>query len=205
MTQPLLSILIPTVPERRKQFGNLVDEFRSQIGTNDLFGLVEIISDDTGKQMPVGQKRNILYQRAKGLFSLHYDDDDEIHPEGLKLIIDAIRNNPEVHCITFHEYCLMNGVEYKSRHSLEYGGWEGDGSKLLADGFHFHRTPFYKNAIKTEIAQKVPVPPLRFGEDHEHSKSLYPLLKTEFHVPVEIYRYIHNSSNFTERYGYDRD
>lgn len=205
MNKPILTIAIPTTPDRRKMFGNLVDEFRSQIGTQGLFDLIEIISDETGKQQPIGQKRNVLYQRAKGVYCVQWDSDDGIHPEGLKMIIEAIKNNPGVDCITYEEYVNIDGKEYKSNHSLKYPDWEGEGDKEFPDGFHFHRTPFMKSVIKTEIAKSVPVNPIRFAEDHQWAQLIKPLLKTEFHIPIEIYRYIHNSTDFNTRYGYDKD
>lgn len=76
----------------------------------------------------------------------------------------------------------MNGTTYKSNHSLQYNDWEGDGSKELKDGFHFHRTPFYKDVIKTEIAASVPFEKISFGEDHAWAKAIKSKLKTEIHI-----------------------
>ena len=84
---------------------------------------------------------------------------------------------------------------------MDYGDWEGDGQKELADGFHYHRTPFMKSVIKTEIARSVPIPWIRFGEDHQWSQALKQHLKTEVHIPEDIYLYQHTSTDFNERYG----
>ena len=91
------------------------------------------------------------------------------------------------------------------KHSIEYDDWDGDGVKVFQDGFSFHRTPFMKDVIKTDIAKSVQVPDLRFGEDHQWSKLIKPLLKTEHHIPEQIYHYIYISNQtFEERYGYDK-
>ena len=200
MTQPLLSILIPTVVGREMQYESLVDKLCKQYSGHE----VEIITKKDNKEVTIGEKREQLYKDANGIFSIQIDDDDELAPNAIELILEAIKSNPEVDCITFEEYCLMNGVEYSSNHRLDYGGWEGEGDKLLWDGFHFHRTPFYKDVIKTSIAQSVPFEKIRWGEDHLWSIALKPHLKTEIHIPQQLYRYIHNSSDPAERYGLEK-
>jgi len=200
MNEYLLSIQIPFTEERFCEFKSLcrvVDAQRAK--RND----IELIWDDTGKEMTIGEKRNILYSKSNGIYSWQIDSDDDISPDAVWRIMEAIKQNPD--CITFQEKCTIDGVEYSSNHLLEYGDWEGDGSKLLWDGWHFHRTPFFKSIIKTEIAINVPVPHIRFGEDHQWAQALKPHLKTEVHIPEFIYYYQHTSSNFTERYGFDRE
>lgn len=98
----------------------------------------------------------------------------------------------------------MDGIIYRSNHSIHYPDWEGDGQKEFPDGFHFHRTPFFKDVIRTEIARKIPIPHIRFGEDHQWAQALHPFLETEVHIPEDIYFYQHQSSDFNTRYGYDK-
>jgi len=200
MNEYLLSIQIPFTEERFCEFKSLcrvVDAQRAK--RND----IELIWDDTGKEMTIGEKRNILYAKSNGIYSWQIDSDDDISPDAVWRIMEAIKQSPD--CITFQEKCTIDGVEYSSNHLLEYGDWEGDGSKLLWDGWHFHRTTFFKSIIKTEIARNVPVPHIRFGEDHQWAQTLKPHLKTEVHIPEFIYYYQHTSSNFSERYGFDRE
>ena len=127
------------------------------------------------------------------------DSDDDIADNKIELILEAIKQEPD--CITFQEHCMINGVLFKSNHSLGYGDWEGDGQRLLVDGFHYHRTPFMKSVIKTDIARSVPIPHIRFGEDHQWAQALKPHLKTEVHIPEDIYFYQHTSTPHNERYG----
>ena len=221
MTQPILSILIPSVVGRLAEWNNLLEKIFQQSGVKREIGYyegygngwmniwrsnneVEILSLFDKKQLSIGGKREIMYNEAKGLYSWQIDDDDDISPTAIKLILEAIRSNPEVDVITFEEYVNIDGKEYKSNHSNEYADWEGDGNSLFADGFHFHRTPFFKSVIKTEIAKSVPIPHIRFGEDHQWAQALKPHIKSEIHIPEPLYRYIHISSNPTERYGLDK-
>lgn len=213
MTQPLLSILIPTVVGREAHLNNLTTKlFGIPIGNDDMIGYIggmvgeiHLIIAKDNKEMTIGQKRELLYSKAEGMYSIQIDDDDELAPNAIELILDAIKSNPEVDVITFEEYCNMDGKEYKSNHSATYSGWEGDGNSLFPDGFHFHRTPFFKSVIRTDLAKSVPIQKVRFGEDHIFANDLHPLIQSEIHIDKTLYRYIHISSNPTERYGLDKD
>lgn len=217
MSQLALSILIPTTPDRREQVTVLFEKLKDRKAHKEVIlnlenctwhcaqrmsGEVEILICEDDKIMPIGAKRETMYQKASGEYSCQIDSDDDIAPNAIELILEAIKQNPD--CITFREHCMMDGKEYKSNHSLEYADWEGDGSRILEDGFHFHRTPFMKSVIKTEIARSVPIPHIRYGEDHQWAQALKPHLKTEVHIPEDIYFYQHQSSDPTERYGLDK-
>lgn len=206
MTQLLLSILIPYTLDRQSEYDVLYNRLLSLgVNTDKYNGVVEEISDFGGREITIGEKRERMYKCANGLYSWQIDCDDDIADDSIELILKAIKENPDVDCVTFEERCQMNGQLYCANHSLRYDDWEGDGSRLLPDGYHFHRTPFYKDVIKTSIAQSVPFQHIRFGEDHAWSRDLKPHLKTEVHIPKQLYYYIHeHNQTFEERYGYDK-
>lgn len=203
MIQPLLSIQLPYTKEREDNLEKLIKEFFRQKSFYDPF-LINIESDGRGKEISIGEKRHDLYQKTEGKYVVQWDSDDDIHPQGLKMIIEALQNNPDVDCVTYEEYVNIDGKEYKSNHSNEYSDWEGDGNILFPDGFHFHRTPFFKSVIRTKLAKSVPIPYIRFGEDHQWAQALKPYIKSEIHIPEQLYRYIHISSPHNERYGFDK-
>lgn len=195
-TSYLLSIQIPYTYERQKEFDILTNELSMQIIKGGYSDLVEIIFDNTGKEMTIGEKRNILYNKSKGIWSVQWDSDDWIHPQGLKLIVEALQANPDVDCCTYEEYIDIDGKIQRSSHSLKYADWAND-----TDGFDYVRTPFMKSVIKTEIAKSVPIPHIRFGEDHQWAQALKSHLHTEIHIDEQIYKYIHRSSDHNIRYG----
>jgi hypothetical protein len=202
MSQPLLSILIPTVVGREAVLALLVSDIKDQISEGKLSELVEIKIYPDNKELTIGEKRELLYAEAKGLFSWQIDDDDIISFDAIHSILDEIRlNGASIDCITFLEKCLMNGKQYTCKHSLVYDDWHDN-----HDGFDFVRTPFYKDVIKTEIARSVPFEHIRYGEDHAWSRALKPHLKSEIHIPKELYIYQHNSKpeEFNERYGFNQ-
>ena len=216
MTQPiLLSILIPTVVGRENELSKLLGllskyaplDVKSNLKKNnfDYTGTkydledVEIIVVKDNKQNTIGAKREYMYSLANGLYSQMTDDDDELAPNAIELILNAIESNPEIPCITFREKCMMNGVYKSSNHSIRYSQWMDN-----QDGFDYVRSPFYKDVIRTDIAKSVPFPHIRYNEDEQWSKALKPFLTDEIHIDEELYHYIYNETNHNERYGLDR-
>lgn len=212
MTQPLLSILIPTVVGREGYLNDLVGkimgnhewEETSTIAVGWTGGVkigvdipVEIYFYSDDKSITIGEKRERLYIAASGLYSWQIDDDDDIDENAIELILDAIKKGPD--CITFREKCMINDKYYSSNHSLKYDKWRDN-----FDGFDYVRTPFYKDVIRTDIAKSVPFEHIRWNEDERWSYALLPHLKTEIHIDEELYHYIHNSTDPTERYGLDK-
>lgn len=189
-----LSILIPTIVERAEQFDKLVSYIENLIDIGGFENEIEILSFSDNKEATIGEKREELYKFARGIYSWQIDDDDEIAPDAMQLIMDAIYWDHD--CITFRERCLINGEQYKSNFSLKYADW-GD----QQDGYDFVRTPFFKTPIKTEICRCIPIPHIRFGEDHAFAKLIRPHLESEYHIDKELYYYIHNSTPHNERYG----
>lgn len=194
MSHPLLSILIPTIRERKEQYSILRKFIQNIIDLNELNERVEIHSVCDSKEMSIGEKRNILYHFANGLYSWQIDDDDQIPAWAIPDIIAAIASDAD--CITFEEMCLIDGVESRSNFSLQYEDWAEN-----VDGFDHVRTPFFKTPIKTALCLQVPVPDMRFGEDHEWAKKIKSIVKTELHLPKICYYYIRNSSPHNTRYG----
>jgi hypothetical protein len=203
MIQPLLSIQIPFTEDRKAHTDLLLREFKKQIAEYRLENLIVFDLDGRGKEITIGDKRNDLYNISKGLYTVQWDSDDWICENGLQLICDACKIGAD--CVTYEELVLIDSVPYSSNFSLDYGGWEGDGHKVFPDGFNYHRTPFFKTPIKTEICKQVGVNSSRFGEDNDFADRIKPLLKIQVHINKAVYQYIHNKTPYLERYGFDKD
>jgi hypothetical protein len=94
---------------------------------------------------------------------------------------------------------MINGVYKSSNHSIKYDKWHDN-----HDGFDYVRTPFYKDVIRTDIAKQVPFEHIRWNEDERFNYALKPWLTEEIHIDEEIYHYIYNETNPTERYGLNK-
>jgi len=204
--KPLLSILIPTVVGREEELKKITKKVCGREFTeSDMFtgragmfwGECQIFIIKDAKQLTIGEKREQLYKAAEGLFSWQIDEDDDIAPNAIELILNAIKSNPEVDCVTFRERCMMNGEYKRSNHSLRYSQWMDN-----SDGYDYVRSPFYKDVIRTDIAKSVPFPKIRYNEDEQWSMALYPHLSTETHIEEELYYYIYEpKDSHAERYG----
>src|SRR4051812_42269576 len=98
----LLSIQIPTTAERFFQCGHLVQTLILQRERYRLEYLVNIITDDRGKEIPIGQKRNDMYRRADcGEYCLQLDDDDTLADSALPDLVIALSERPD--CVTYQE------------------------------------------------------------------------------------------------------
>ena len=187
----LLSILIPTIPERSELFNKLIDVIRPQLTDK-----VEVLFNPKPKgEISIGTKRNILYNEANGLYSVQIDDDDTIPAYFVKEVLAAIREVPD--CVGYKEHCTIDGKVQDSVISITNKEWYSINST------HF-RTPHFKTPILTELCKQVGVKDMRFGEDHDFAKRIYPLLKTEKFIPLEMYYYTANSltpQQHKERYG----
>jgi len=216
MMKILLSILIPSTPDRREDLHKLLDRISEQYYTRkvdvfdvggidatrywDILSEIEIIVFEDSKVITIGEKRELLYKYAKGKFSFQIDTDDLIAPNAIELILKAIKSNPEIPCITFKERCMMNGVYKTSNHSIRYDRWQDN-----FDGYDYVRCPFYKDVIRTDIAKSVPFNKVRWNEDEQQSMSLKPLLTDEIHIDEELYYYIYEpKDSHEERYGINK-
>lgn len=195
---PVLSILIPTIEERKEQCSKLLERLNK---LSEPYGeYVEIISICDNKEMSIGEKRQLLHESASGDYIFSLDDDDDIDDDFIPLIFNALCADIDdlfiPDCITFEERINIDGRIQTSNHSLKYDSWQ-DG----VDGFDYVRTPFFKSVIRRDIALQVPVKPMRYSEDADWAARIYPLLHTEVHIQKELYYYTHVSSPFNERYG----
>lgn len=214
--KPLLSILIPTTMDRDKESSQLLgciteQEYLDKVDVFDkhslmcvrYWGLIselEVIFFKDNKEMTIGEKRELLYKEAKGVYSWQIDSDDSIAGNAIELILKAIKSNPEIPCITFREYCMMNGIYKSSNHSIRYAKWQDN-----FDDYDYVRCAFYKDVIRTDIAKSVPFPHSRWNEDEQFSMAIKPFLTDEIHIDKELYFYQYNPKESHEkRYGINR-
>jgi len=195
--QPLLTILIPTVVGREAEVDRLIGNIDLQCSILFVHNEVEVIQLKDNKEITIGEKRERLYKMANGLFSWQIDDDDAIAPDAIETILSVIIGNTHIPCITFRENCMMNGEYKSSNHSIKYDRWADN-----FDGYDYTRCPFYKDVIRTDIAQSIPFEYIRYNEDEKFSMAIKPLLTDEAHIDKEIYFYIYEPKDtHEERYG----
>lgn len=191
----LLTIAIPTTYDRQDMFDNLVAYLYQQIGDNP----VEVIYCCDNKEISVGAKRQLLIEQAKGEYIFMCDSDDWVSEDYIDKVLKALETKPD--CVTYLEHISYNGSVKSCCHSNKYDDW-GENK----DGFHYIRTPYFKDVIKTDICRKIGVKDMRYSEDIVFARDLKKsaLIRSEVHIPEYMYYYsqpVLNDKQLKERYG----
>ncbi len=183
----VLSVLICTIEKRKHLYEMLRLELEKQIKDNGLTGQIEILPKcDKGRAqggMAIGTKRNWLYDKAKGLWSMSLDDDDWIDSEYLTLTLNALKENPD--CVNMNGMMNTDGFNQRRfEHSIRYHHYF-ERNKV------YYRPPGHINAIRSSIAKKFEFPGIDFGEDADWSMKLIQsgLLQKEAQIKKVLYHY----------------
>ena len=200
MTQPLLTIMLPTTIDRRRRFYVLLHELLGQINKLAIGEEIEIIIDEDNKQKSIGKKRQDILEKANGIWVVGIDSDDFIHPEYVYDIYMSLKSNPQIDHVGFLEDCNIDGVNSLSIFSIKHQQWAEN-----TDGYDHICCANPKSVIRRTKALQVGYQDIRFGEDRIFSEAVTPLLVSEVFIDKPLYRYIHISSPHNERYGFDKD
>lgn len=171
MTTPL-SILIPTLPQRRAMLDTLVAELTRQGGD------VEILADNGIGT--VGAKRQQLLERSTGDYICFIDDDDWITPDYISQLTTACKEGNDA--VGFRGWMTTNGRkpkdfsismlhEYTERHGMYFR-------------FINHLCP-----VKRELVLATGFKDIGYGEDFDYATRLRPLIKTETYIDRKLYHY----------------
>lgn len=182
-----LSILIPTMPSRSESLKRLLSILGPQIIGNAPVDL-EINRDMQifGNELNIGRKRNEMLKSARGEYIVFIDDDDEISPNYVSLILKAIESKPD--CVAINGTITTNGNdERKWLISKQYSRW------FTKNGIYY-RTPNHISPVRRELALKAGFPEIVHGEDYIYSMRLLPMLKTETRIEEPIYKYLYDST-----------
>ncbi len=165
-----LSILICSTPERSKMLTRLVDYLRHQV--RPYRRQVELVVDATAGG-EIGDKRQRLLERAVGHYVAFIDDDDWVPSDYVRRVVEVLASRrPD--CASLVGILTTNGERpERFEHSIQNDGWY-----TRNDGVHI-RTPNHLNAVRRELALQAGFRSMSFGEDHDYSNALRPLLKTE--------------------------
>lgn len=177
-----LSILIPTLNEpwnitMLKRLRNVLDP---QIERH--LGQVEIVLNDAGRVMTIGEKRNQMIANTESEYFCFCDDDDIVSSYYVDSIIKALESNPDV--VTFNGWYIENTRNRKPFEIKLGHPYQDLPNKFL-------RWPNHITVMKRSCVQAVKFQPIKNGEDYLWSKEIRDrgLLKTSVHIEQDLYTY----------------
>jgi glycosyltransferase involved in cell wall biosynthesis len=182
----ILSILIPTLPERKHFLNEMLTNISEQIERNNAWDKFEVLIDERDKSFTTGYKRNDLLRKSKGKYVWFVDDDDYIWPYSIEEILNASQKNPDV--IGINGIMTTDGskqVDWEIRIGHPYKAVQKNGKE------YYLRFPNHITPMKREHAVKVKFPDKFTFEDYEWAKTLNDAgyLKTQEIIEKPIYHY----------------
>jgi len=187
----LLSILIPTTPDRMPLYDRLIGELNRQITDLKLEDQVEIkslltaasCSDPSNLELTTGYKRNRLVESCDGKYYAFIDSDDLPSHNYLELIMPGIYK--DVDCCSLVGQIYLSGKKGKPfLHSIKYKEW-------FEDDQFYYRSINHLNVVKKELVQHIKFPETNFGEDGNQSYAMRDagVLKNEYEINEVLYHY----------------
>lgn len=179
----ILSLLIPTIDERREMFENIYAILKMQILNNANKNQIEILIDNSKKT--IGEKRNNLLAMAKGEYVAFVDDDDEVSNEYIESLMAAIKQKPD--CVSLRGVITWNGGNPELfEHSVKYSAYATTTNEIK-----YERYPNHLNCIKSSIAKQFKFKEINFGEDTDWATQIFEsgLLKKEVYIDKVLYHY----------------
>lgn len=191
----ILSILIPTIPERVEMFTKLYNELHKQLAYMQTFheslGNIEILVDDSKKfnygGLSIGKKREALVKRAEGRFLCFLDDDDQISGNYLETLVRLCQNRADV--VTFRSLANLESYWSIIDMSLKYSG-----NDQCSPDYITRRRPWHICPVKSFLAKAHDFEDISYGEDWQWFEKVANSCLSESHTDAVIHSYVHRNS-----------
>jgi hypothetical protein len=189
----ILSILIPSIPERRNQFHAIEREVWHQgyeIHMNHpMLGEVERVWDYSDSflngGLTIGKKRESLVRRANGKYLCFLDDDEDIAPNYVETLLRLCQDDADV--ITFRSFAKNDF--YWSVIDMRLGS---ENEEATPDRI-VKRNAWHICPVKSEYAKLYEFPDTNYSEDWNWMEKVLTHCKTEAHTDQIIHCYNHSS------------
>lgn len=221
MSEILLSIVIPSIPERKEKSWDLFEKLQQQIN-NRLTKpeQVEIIMFTDNRRRSIGKKREGCVQLATGKYVALLDDDDGVSDEYIfllhqaaneaelqyKLVVDKHMGNRAL--IPMDEMLRLqtNRIDvicFKSKVTDKFGSYivdmdlnhtENEAPSMdHCDRYKdIKRTPWHVCAWRTDLAKSVAFADVGYGEDWHWVKQLIEKSKNQIKINEVLHYYFDN-------------
>ena len=191
---PILSILIPSIPKRIKMLAKLSFELHGQIMYMKTFheslGSVEVVIDNSVEflngGLSIGKKREKLVKEAQGTYCCFLDDDESIAPNYLETLIRMCNENKDV--CTFRSLAKMDNYWTIVDMKLFSPNEEASPERIV------RRNAWHVCPVRTKYAKMYPFEDINWGEDWKWFQQVLKHCETEAHTDMVIHSYQHSAT-----------
>jgi glycosyltransferase involved in cell wall biosynthesis len=188
----ILSILIPSIPERKDRLDKLKWELDKQIiQTNrdlSLLGRIEILVNDSVRflegGLSIGKKRESLVKQAKGKYLCFLDDDETISPNYIETLLRMCNEGKDV--------CSFNAlVKLENAWGIVNMSLNNPVNEEFTPDRIVNRPPWHMCPVKSEYAKLYEFSDTNNAEDFEWFAKVLTHCKTESKTNRIIFQYNH--------------
>lgn len=187
----MLSVLMPTTPERIEMFSNLYEEVLRQVDfcriTHESLGGVEIVVDDSKRYLDgglsIGKKREKLLMSSKGKYVCFLDSDDLIAPNYIEILLRLCQSNADV--CTFSSFVQLETywmvVDMSIRNKINQEAMPGI----------IYRMPWHICPVRSRIAKQFKFDDVNYSEDWKWMEKVLRHCNTESKSEQILHLYNH--------------
>lgn len=187
----ILSILIPTTPDRVDMFTPLYNELHRQLSYMETFhstlGKIEILVDDSKRflegGLSIGKKREALLKRAEGKYICYLDSDESIAPNYIETIVRLCQSDKDV--CTFRAMAKNANFWSLIDMSIHHPNIEANPNYVTLRGV------WHVCAIRREIAKRFDFEDTNYGEDAKWLELVTPHITSEAKTNAILLQYNH--------------
>lgn len=193
-TNILLSILVPTIPNRITYFyPRLMNDLLNQIKE---YNNIELIALFDNKKRTIGKKRQEMINMVQGKYIVFIDDDDRISSDYIREIMFAINLNIDVDCIVFNTETCINHSSTKvlCKYGIEF---EKNGY-INKTNTEWRGKPAHTMVWKSDIVKSHQYNNLAHGEDVDWVYKAYKDIKKQHRIDKVLYYYDANYATTSE-------
>jgi glycosyltransferase involved in cell wall biosynthesis len=187
----LLSILIPSIPERKSKLENLQLILNGQIQKVETTNIqIEVLTDSSVRYLDggltVGEKRNGLVQNANGKYLCFLDDDDTPSPRYVSELVKLCQENKDVCC--FRTLVKLDDYWGLVDHSIN----NPINEQMTPNGLTF-RKAWHVNPVRSDFAKKHTFSNVNNAEDWNWMERVLTEVKTQAKTNEILLQYTHSS------------
>lgn len=193
MNDIILSILIPSIPKRYGILSKLAGELYKQVlymkTFHYLLGEIEIIVDGSERfldgGLSIGKKREKLVSEAKGKYLCFLDDDEQIAPNYLEVLVRL--------CIKDRDVCTFRSMAKMDNYWTVIDMRLGSTNDEANPNGIVKRNAWHVCPVRSKWAKLHTFDDINYGEDWKWFEQVLSHCESEAHTDAVIHSYQHSA------------